>query len=122
MQLVCCAHRTGGNGSEWHLCHEREPGESPGLSRSGMQERPPSSALVTGRRPDREATASRGTDRCAPASPKTCRLHRARRARWLIASRNGRPAVWVAVATLVVRTDRNWIGCAFAGDDHTREW
>jgi hypothetical protein len=26
---------------------EREPGESPGLSRSGMQERPPSQALVT---------------------------------------------------------------------------
>jgi hypothetical protein len=25
---------------------EREPGENPGLSRSGMQERPPSSALA----------------------------------------------------------------------------
>jgi hypothetical protein len=39
---------------------EREPGESPGLSRSGMQERPPSTALA----PDIwdwEATAIRST-------------------------------------------------------------
>ncbi len=36
---------------------KREPGENPGLSRSGMQERPPSSALVS----DWEATATRST-------------------------------------------------------------
>jgi hypothetical protein len=28
------------------MLRKREPGESPGLSRSGMQERPPSQALV----------------------------------------------------------------------------
>src|ERR1700739_4386939 len=30
------------------VLRKREPGESPGLSRSGMQERPPSTALVFG--------------------------------------------------------------------------
>ncbi|BBX38484.1 hypothetical protein MMAGJ_77660 [Mycolicibacterium mageritense] len=37
---------------------EREPGGNPGLSRSGMQERPPSSALAL---PGWEATATRST-------------------------------------------------------------
>ena len=40
---------------------EREPGGNPGLSRSGMQERPPSTALVTGSARDWEATATRST-------------------------------------------------------------
>jgi 5-methyltetrahydropteroyltriglutamate--homocysteine methyltransferase len=71
---------------------EREPGESPGLTRSGMQERPPSSALVAH---DWEATAIRSTARCVPASPKTCRLCRARRAWRLTASWNRRSAATV---------------------------
>ena len=67
---------------------EREPGENPGLSRSGKQERPPSTC--TGHLAW-EATASRFDhhDR-EPASPKTCRLCRARRARRSTASWNGR--------------------------------
>lgn len=40
------------------MCRKREPGENPGLSRSGMQERPPSTALVNH---DWEATATRST-------------------------------------------------------------
>ncbi|GFG73562.1 hypothetical protein MBOT_09270 [Mycobacterium botniense] len=42
-----------GNGIERRMLvrvrREREPGANPGLSRSGMQERPPSGALVRGR-------------------------------------------------------------------------
>ncbi len=67
---------------------EREPGESPGLSRSGEWERPPSSALGTWAW---EATASRFRRmRRVPASPKICRLWRARRARRSTASGNRR--------------------------------
>ena len=63
--------------------------------------------------PDWEATASRSTTRCAPASPKTCQLCRTRRVRRLIASWNGRSAEAVAVLCAPHR-----IGCASAGGDH----
>ena len=63
---------------------------------------------------DWEATATRSTTRCAPASPKTCQLCRARRVRRFIASWNGRLAVAVAVCVPGVRI-ANGIGCASAG-------
>ena len=67
---------------------EREPGENPGLSRSGKQERPP--FMCTGHPPGkRRPVGSIQLDR-VPASPKTCRLCRARRARRSTASWNGR--------------------------------
>ncbi|UKN42203.1 hypothetical protein MLPF_1436 [Mycobacterium lepromatosis] len=50
---------------------------------------------------------------CAPASPKTCRLCRARRVRRLIASWNGLLAGTVAV--MYLKCCRNRIGCASAG-------
>jgi hypothetical protein len=43
------------------VLREREPGESPGLSRSGEQERPPSISTGLGMNRDREATAIRST-------------------------------------------------------------
>lgn len=58
-------------------------------------------------------SAGQSTSRCAPASPKTCQLRRARRVRRLIASWNGRLAAPVAVVHC------GWIGCASAGGDHT---
>lgn len=46
MQLVCRIAVARSDIEHTSVC-EREPGENPGLSRSGMQERPPSKALVT---------------------------------------------------------------------------
>jgi|GEM_PF-6653259 hypothetical protein len=49
-QLVCWCRTTWHRHATKHVSNapKREPGESPGLSRSGMQERPPSTALVAG--------------------------------------------------------------------------
>src|SRR5271155_1321655 len=90
---------------------KREPGVSPGLSRSGMQERPPS--MSTDRKIGKRRPLG-APPRCAPASPKTCRLRRARRAWRLTASWNGRLAVTVVV--LVCALHR--FGYASVGGDH----
>src|SRR5271155_5464446 len=76
------------------VLRKREPGESPGLSRSGKQERKPS--ISTGLRPnrDREATASRRTPVHAcesedlPAVPGAPRLAAHRLEEWA-SGRNG---------------------------------
>lgn len=73
---------------------EREPGGNPGLSRSGMQERPPSPRTeftepegsatweaTASRSAIRRAPAQAGTTRPVPASPKTCQPCRVRRTR-----------------------------------------
>ena len=66
---------------------------------------------------DREATATRSTTRCAPASPKTCQLCRARHVPRLIASWNGRLAEAVAVYAMLVRTAYR-VGYVSAGGDN----
>jgi hypothetical protein len=113
-QLVCRLRQRDGVGIERSMLdvlREREPGGSPGLSRSGMQERPPS------RSTDRKIGKRRPLGAppwCVPASPKTCQLCRARRAWRLTASWNGRLAVTVAVVTCVLHR----FGYASVGGDH----
>ncbi len=94
---------------------KREPGENPGLSRSGMQERPPSTALVAH---DWEATATRSTtgvraceSEDLPAVPGAPRPVAHRLVEWAFGrTRCGYvPKVHTAV----------WIGCASAGGDHS---
>lgn len=92
---------------------EREPGESPGLSRSGMQERPPSTS--TGH-PTREATASRSTTRvCAcesedlPAVPGAPRLAAHRLVEWAYGCRG---------CSSVLAAQCNRVSFASAGGDH----
>ncbi len=73
----------------WHrVAGERKPGGNPGLPRSGEREPPPSHALGRGPGSDGVVVAARVRTRVdrvrsVPASPKTCRLCRARRVRWL---------------------------------------
>ena len=95
---------------------KREPGESPGLSRSGMQERPPSQS--TGPEPvKRRPVAAPPGARLQVRRPASC----AGRAAFggLIASWNGRLAVLVAVCVAVVRTAIG-SGCASTGGVSTR--
>src|SRR5690349_5433581 len=68
---------------------EREPGENPGLSRSGMQERPPSYSTGTQESAAGKRRPVGARFPCVPVSPKTCQPYRARRVRWFAASRNG---------------------------------
>ncbi len=93
------------------MLRKREPGVSPGLSRSGMQERPPS--MSTGRKTGKRRPLG-APPWCVPVSPKTCRLCRARRAWRLTVSWNGRLAVTVAVAGFALHR----FGYASVGGDH----
>ncbi len=82
---------------------EREPGATPGLSRSGMQERQLPSALA---RTGWEAAAIRYIrPGCGPASPKTCQPCRVRRTRRRIASWNGRATGGLSAGGLRVSGD-----------------
>jgi hypothetical protein len=105
----------------FNMLRKREPGESPGLSRSGMQERPPSRALVLESSKDWEATAIRSTTpaRLRVRRPAGCAGRAA--SGGLIASWNGRLTVTVSGKCLkkIRRARRDGFGFASAGGDQT---